>query len=212
MGSLQRQALPSRVKSGELTPQGLSVETASARIAITWDRVEFITLGIIEEPVGDAPLQRSTLRNLVRNAFFGDNQNERQRVRKVRDIMLLDVYVRDQPQPYRFDGTTVNYRSFLGEVTHSSNTNFLRLVGRIVHHSIHSRLDSSVVAFLKGQRDRVKHFGGVYDFELENIQNRERLTTQIPRCDLLIDQDSGEVALARDKAKDKLGAEEEENQ
>ena len=49
------------------------------------------------------------------------------RVRKIRDVYLLDIFVREQPQPFRVDGSTVNYRSFLGsQVSHSSSLNFRR--------------------------------------------------------------------------------------
>lgn len=185
--TLERTALPNRVKSGEFVPQGMSFETGSGRSSVSWPQIELITLGIIEENVGDQPGSKSGLRSMVRKMFFGENQQEQQRVRKIRDVYLLDVFVRDQQQPYRIDGTTVNYRAFLGRVSYASSQNFQRLIGRIVDESVEARLDSSVIAFLGGQRDKIKRYGGVYDFELESSQNRDRLASLMARRDLTVD-------------------------
>jgi hypothetical protein len=188
--AIERSSLPNRVKSGEFTPSGMSLETGSGRAAVDWGAVELITLGVIEEAVGDQPHAKSGLRSMVRKMFFGENQQEQQRIRKIRDVYLLDVFVRDQAQPYRFDGTTVNYRAFLGaDISYASAHNFQRLVTRIVHHSAEARLDSSLVAFLAGQRDKIKRHGGVYDFELESAQNRTRRDSLIPRSEVVVDPD-----------------------
>lgn len=187
--SLERASLPNRVKSGEFTSAGIAIETNAGRATVAWENVELLTLGIIEEPFGSAESQKSGLRSMVRKLFFGENQGEEQRVRKVRDVFLFDMYVRGQAQPYRFDGATVNYRAFLGEVSYASGQNFSRLVTHIARDSCDARLDGSLLAFLHGQREKVRHYGAIYDFELEAAQNRERLHALVPRREVQIEVD-----------------------
>lgn len=187
--SLERTSLPNRVKSGEFTPSGIALETSAGRANVAWESVELLALGIIEEPFGSAESQKSGLRSMVRKLFFGENQGEEQRVRKVRDVFLFDMFVRGQAQPYRFDGATVNYRAFLGDVSYASGQNFSRLVTRIVRDSLEARLDASLLAFLHGQREKIRHYGAIYDFELEAVQNRERLHALVPRREVQIQAD-----------------------
>lgn len=185
--SLERASLPNRVKSGEFTSSGIALETSAGHANVAWENVEMLALGVIEEPFGSAEAQKSGLRSMVRKLFFGENQGQEQRVRKVRDVFLFDMFVRGQAHPYRFDGATVNYRAFLGDVSYASGQNFSRLVTRIVHGSLEARLDASLLAFLLGQREKVRHYGAIYDFELEAAQNRERLHALVPRREVQLD-------------------------
>lgn len=191
--SVERASLPNRVKSGVFTSSGLSLETGAGRGLIEWGRVELLALGIIEEAVGNAEAQKSGLRSMVRKMFFGENQSEQQRVRKTRDVFLLDIFVADQSHPYRVDGATVNYRAFLGEVSYASGQNFHRLVTRIVRDSAEARLDASLLAFLHGQREKIRRYGAVYDFEMESAQNRERLHALVPRREVQLDPERSQA-------------------
>lgn len=183
--SLERAFIPNRVKSGEFTEKGISLETQAGGVFVEWPRVEMLALGIVEEAFGDAQTQKSGVRAMVRKFFFGESQADQQRVRKIRDVYLLDIFVREQPQPFRVDGSTVNYRSFLGsQVSHSSSLNFRRFMTRLVQRSADACLDTSTVAFLNKQRERIRRCGAVYDFELDNAMNRERLHTLSKMSDL----------------------------
>lgn len=179
--SLTRGALPVRVKSGEFSGQTMSLETAGGRVSLRWDQVQFIALGIIEDSVGDQEAARSGLRSMIRKLFFGESTSNQSRARQVRETYLLDVYAAEQPAAYRFDGTNVNYRSFLGDVSYISSQNFQRLTARIVSDAVECRLDASAAAYMTGHREKVRRFPNVYDFELESAQNRERLDEQTPR-------------------------------
>lgn len=183
----ERGSLPTRVKSGEFTADAVVLETSGGRWVIEWNRVELLTLGIIEEPFGNAEAQKSNLRSMVRKLFFGESQSDDRRVRKVRDVFLLDMFVQGQAHPYRFDGATVNYRAFLGDVSYASSQNFARLVMRIVRDSSEARLDASLLAYLYGQREKIRHYGAIYDFELESAQNRERLNGLVPQREVQLD-------------------------
>jgi hypothetical protein len=185
---LSRTSLPVRVKSGEFSEGALNLETANGRCEVSWDQVEFICLGVIEDQVGEGPANRSGLRNMVRKLFFGENNNEQVK-RKTRDTYLLDVYVRGQEPPYRFEAINVNYRSFLGRVSYISAKNFLRLVARLASKSRESYLDASTVALLEATRERIRRYASVNDFELESTLHRERLDTQTKCSSLEIGRD-----------------------
>jgi len=181
-GLAARGGLPTRVKAGEFTPTSLAMETSTGRVVIPWQQVELITLGVIEEGLGEKT-SRSGVRNMVRKLLFGESSQEQQQKPRIRETWLLDVYTVDNPSAYRFDSGMVNYRSFLGQVSYSSAQNFLRLAARLVSSASDSRLDASVMALLSGQRDRIRRYGAVYDYELESAQQRARLAEQKPRGD-----------------------------
>jgi hypothetical protein len=188
------------VKSGEFTAAGISFETQAGGVFVDWARVEMLALGVVEEAFGEAHTQKSGMRAMVRKFFFGESQADQQRLRKIRDVYLLDLFVRAQPQPFRIDAGTVNYRSFLGgHVSHSSSMNFRRLMVKLVPACVEAHLDPSVVAYLNKQRERIRRCGAIYDFELDNAQCRERLST-LPRVRDLLEELEGRGIFAEDAA------------
>ena len=186
--SLARAALPARIKAGRFSPQGMVLETAGGSVEVPWGDVELLCVGVLEESVGSPREARSPMRNMVRQVFFGENRRDEEKIRKVRDVWILDVYVAGQAVPYRFDASSVNYRSFFGEVSYMSHQNFLRLVASVAHECRESRLNGSATALLLRQKERVKHYASIQDFELESSQCRHRLSHQIPRAEIRIEE------------------------
>lgn len=164
------------------------LETANGTMEVSWGDVELLCVGVLEEPVGTPRESRSPMRKMVRQVFFGENAREEEKIRKVRDVWMLDVYVAGQGAPYRFDAASVNYRSFFGQVSYISQQNFQRLVACVARDSHEARLNASAVAFLQAHRERIKRYASVQDFELESSQCRERLGSQIPRLEIRIEE------------------------
>lgn len=178
--------VPFRVKSGEISPQRITLVTSKQSREILWEDIEFIALGIIRDEVAGGKAPQSQVRALVRHYLFGDNQKDTEIKKELRESYYLDIFILNEETPYRIDHTTVNYRGFLRNMTYNSAQNFRRLTGGIVYYSLNAKLDRCLTAYLNREKEKLIKYDGFYDFELECLKMRSKLYTQTSRSDIEI--------------------------
>lgn len=169
--------LPRRVKSGKITETHFQVDIPDLEpMEIPWDQIELMTLGLIEETPTDVSGPKGAMRQMFGKLTGKASENEERKTRQVREVYLLDLYQRNQGQPFRLDSATVNYKSFLGpDMSFVSFQNFFRLATRLARHAGQARFDENLVNFFNRRRDQVRKYPAVYDYELEIPSLRMKL-------------------------------------
>ncbi|MGM9997925.1 MAG: hypothetical protein ACI38Q_00760 [Candidatus Bruticola sp.] len=161
--------LPNRIKSGSFSETMITGETASDIIEIPWDSIEYVALGmIIERSEQDASAYKvqKLVRNFSRMAQGNVHEDDKDKIVTLKPTNFLDIYCSDREEPLRFDSSSINYRSFLKDkLSHVSFQNFFRLVREVCLHCQKAYFTESVKAFLTWNRDRVKMYGTIHDFE-----------------------------------------------
>ncbi len=159
--------LPTRVRDGAFEDDHLVVGGES----IPWSEVTFLALGIIDQMVKDSELKKGPLRQMMQKVVGGEDSNSpKDRARQVREVYLLDVFTERQEKPFRFDSGNVHYKTFLDKVGYVSHHNFFRFCVHLCRHIPHARVTASLAFFLAKRRDKVAHFEGFHDYELETDQ------------------------------------------
>jgi hypothetical protein len=176
--------IPQRIKSGRFTSEYLQIVTASGEIDIPLSSIQYICLGLIEEPILSDDGPKSNMRNAIRKLFFGEKPQDDNHKQALRKLYIVDIYVEGQEAAYRMDSSSINYKTFLGEVSYISQHNFKRLFGMIVDHGKNSRFNRSAVAFHIKKQDRVHTFNSICDFEMDCQHNRARLEREISWNDI----------------------------
>ncbi len=176
--------LPLRVRSMMLKAGSFQVSTSSGEFVIPRDSVVFITFGIIDEEVGFSEARQSGLRKMIRGMVFGEEQVPHAPQKSYRHVHLMDVFVKGEERPFRIDGAHFNYRLILDEVGHNSNENFRNFMASLISLCPNCYFTRSVQGFILRRKEEVKHYNGVYDFEIDSQQARRRMDEQIP-CKLL---------------------------
>ena len=180
--------LPYRVKGGKLEKEYLVLETPAGPKEIPWSSVKLLTLGIIESQLGMGEEHKSFLRSMIRSVVFGDKINEEPKVKSVQRTMLLDIFVEGEELPFRLDSAYINYRAFLGKVSHISAQNFKKLLALLALNSRECRLDHSLVNFLAPRMKIEKSFASLYDYELERENIKKNPGLQVPQCEIEIQE------------------------
>lgn len=184
--------LPKRVKVGKVTEQTLQFFLPDQElIEFPWDQIELMALGLIEEAATDVSGPKGAMRQMFGKLTGKASENEERKTRQVREIYLLDVYIKNHDQPFRMDSATVNYKSFLGaDMSYVSFQNFFRLATRLARHAVNARFDEALVAFFTRRKDGVKKFPAVYDYELELQQSRQKLEHLATHDQLKLDRET----------------------
>lgn len=193
---IEKSPLPLRIKSGSFEKQCFSIETAGEIFEIPWENIELLTLGVVEEDVGNPQGPKSGLRNLIRKVFFGEETSQNALKRAVREVYLIDVFVKELATPFRIESTSVNYRKLLPEAGFVSFLNFLELVKVISRRAVAARVDASCFALMKGRRENVRRYPAIYDFDLESQTARKNLSNQCLRGDLFPDEPNASAECA----------------
>lgn len=169
--------LPRRVKSGKITDQALTFDIPDQEpLEVPWDQVELMALGLIEETPTDVSGPKGAMRQMFGKLTGKASDNEERKMRQVREVYLLDVFVAHHDRPFRMDSATVNYKAFLGaDMSFVSFQNFFRLATRLARNAINAKFDESLVHFFNRRRDQVRKYSAVYDFELELQQIRQKM-------------------------------------
>jgi hypothetical protein len=177
-----------RVRSGCADNDGLVLRTANADECFSWDDVELMCLGIICQ-LKNGKTPESQIRKAVRGLFFGEEDSKEPEEYAV--ISLLDIYLREHQAPFRIDKDSINYKSFLSNPGYTSASNFKPLVKKIAYFAGSARFNSSLVAFLTDEKDRIHKYASIYDFQEDSRKKRENLINLIPRIeiDLQLDED-----------------------
>lgn len=179
-----RGQLPIRVRSAVLKADPIQVSTSRGDFLIPRDSVVFISFGIIDEEVGFSESRQSSLRKMIRSALFGEDQGTETSPKSFRHVHLMDIFVKGEERPFRIDGAHFNYRSVLDEVSHNSADNFRNLMASLIRSCPNCFFTRSAQGFILRRKEEVKHYNGVYDFEIESQQCRRRMDEQIP-CERL---------------------------
>ncbi|MGM9992543.1 MAG: hypothetical protein ACI376_06845 [Candidatus Bruticola sp.] len=161
--------LPNRIKSGSFSETMITGETTGDIIEVPWECIEYVALGmIIERSEQDASAYKvqKLMRNFSRMAQGNVHEDDKDKIVTLKPTNFLDIYCSDREEPLRFDSSSINYRSFFKEkLSHVSFQNFFRLVREVCLHSRKAYFTDSVKAFLTWNRDRVKIYNTVHDFE-----------------------------------------------
>lgn len=165
-----------RVRSAEFTDSHLLVETAAGRRRLPWNRIEFISLGIIDATVGLGDVPRSGMAKTIRKLFSSEGPEEPMvEPKSIRRDFLLDLYLAGHKGSYRIDASHFNYKPILGQVGYISVENFRRMVEIVISHCPGARVDRNLAAFACNRRDDLKPVGAIYDYEQEVWDRRRRL-------------------------------------
>ncbi|MBQ7530034.1 hypothetical protein IJT10_09100 [bacterium] len=176
--------LPIRVRAGSIYEEGLSYESARESGRIKWPEVRYVALGLIKERV-EQNSSNYLMQRVVEGMKKGgaSSGKDEGKIVSYKSTYLLDIYLHDHSELLRFDSSFVNYRSFLKERTaHVSFQNFFRLVHDICIRCKGAEFTASVAPFLLWQRDKVRDYVSIYDYENEvflNISRHEHLTKYV---------------------------------
>ncbi|MFH0801103.1 MAG: hypothetical protein V2A78_01765 [bacterium] len=205
-----RGQLPIRVRSAVLKADSIQVSTSRGDFLIPRDSVVFVSFGIIDEEVGFAESRQSNIRKMIRSALFGEEQDVQASPKSFRHVHLMDIFVRGEEGSFRIDGSHFNYRSVLDEVGHSSADNFRNLMASLIRFFSNCYFTRSAQGFILRKQEEVKHYKGVYDFEIDSQQGRRRMDEQIPCERLRLDsriQLCKEIVEVKDAGEESAGVE-----
>lgn len=158
--------LPRKIRAGEFSPSGLTLETAlDESVALPWSGIFFLFLGRVEtKPVAPEKPSGPKL-NVIRagaamaggpigTAIYDLSAKKQRPVGVPADsFFLLDVYPAAENRPFRFDSIGTNFKKFLKEEAgYSSDANFAAFVRKLAPHAADA-LDESAAQFVeKGKR------------------------------------------------------------
>lgn len=176
--------IPIRIKSGRIENDQMVIHTSKTTKKISWEDIELLSLGIVhvEKGTGEAP--KSGIRIRLRQILLGDPDRQMDKKKEWRNTYLLDIYVKGEQTPYRIDHSSINYRSILKNPGYVSSSNFRKLVIKIAYHSNNARLDPCMIAYIAQEKNKLKFYNTVYDFELESQVYRKHIHKLIPRVEV----------------------------
>jgi hypothetical protein len=175
--------IPVRVRAGKAEKDQLTLQTYNGDEVIKWEDIELMCLGVIR-CVKNEKIPESQIRKMVKGIFFGEESSHEPEEYTV--SQLLDIYVRDQQAPYRIDKDNINYKSFLVSPSYVSALNFEPLVKRLVFFARSTRINSSLSAFLIGDKDKIFKYKSIYEFQEDSEKNRKDLESLKSRADVEI--------------------------
>jgi len=185
--------LPRRIRSAILKEKGLLAITSQGEIMIPWESVVFVFFGIVNEEVGFSEINKSGIRKMLRKVFLGEEHDQQQPQKTFRQVHLMDIFVKGEERGYRIHGSHFNYPSVLDNVEYISENNFRRLMAGILKYCSCCFFNRSAQSFLLRDKDNVKFYASVYDFELECLQSRRRMDDQLPWEKLKLDEKIGDL-------------------
>lgn len=179
--------LPNRIRDGSFEEEFL----VAAGQEVPWSSVQVVALGVIDQMVRDSELKKGPLRKMVKKVTGGEESDSaKDRAKTVREVYLLDVFTDVQEQPFRFEGGSINYKSFLDKVGYVSHHNFFRFCVHFARRVTHAKCTTSLEAFVAKRRDRVAHYNDYHDFELELVQQIRLDRDLIPIEEIDLSRDS----------------------
>ena len=184
--------LPTRIKSGQITEEKLIAETANDVITVPWQDVEHVALGMIIERVTQeaaAYKVQKLIQSATKLAGNNDPNGEQGKIISYKTTNFLDLYCAGHDETLRFDSSSINYRGFLQKKFSAvSFQNFFRLVREICMHSKSARFSQSIKYFLLWQRDKIKTYEALHDFENDTFLSFTRNTHMVNYEDLNFDR------------------------
>lgn len=181
--------LPARAREGSFTEEHLILGGAE----IPWGDVHHVSLGIVDQTVRDAQAAGGMMRKVVGKVMGKEDESKggsHQKGKQVREVYLLDLYCEGYAQPFRLDSGSINYRMFLDEVGYVSMHNFFRFTVRLCRQLGAALFDESLVAFLARRRESVRHYGALYDFELDVAASMDREEAWTAQTEVDLTRDS----------------------
>lgn len=179
--------LPMRVRDGSFEDDHF----LAGGEPVPYQSVKYLALGVIDQMVKDSELKKGPLQKMVKKVTGGDDgDSAKERARQTREIYILDVFTELQEQPYRFEGGSVNYKSFLDKVTYVSHHNFYRFCVHFARRVPQALVTASLSAFVAKRREKVAHFDDFHDFELEVAQQIRFERDLLPMSDVDLSRDS----------------------
>lgn len=179
--------LPMRVRDGSFQDDHFLASGEK----VLYSAVKCLALGVIDQMVKDSELKKGALQKMVKKVTGGDDSDSaKERAKQTRQIYILDVFTDLQEQPYRFEGGSVNYKSFLDKVTYVSHHNFYRFCVHFARRVPHAKTTSSLLAFVAKRREKVSHYDDFHDFELEIAQQIRFDRDLLPVSELDLSRDS----------------------
>lgn len=180
--------LPLRIKSGHFTEEALVGETPQGTVEIPWSEVEYVALGMIverSEQEAEAYKVQRLVKGISRMATGGSPSDDKDKIVSYKPTNYLDLYCRGREAPLRFDSLSVNYRGFLGpNLSHVSFQNFFRLVREVCRRCSQAQFLQGIKPFLAWDRDHMRKYQAVHDFENETFLAITRRQKLIPWSEL----------------------------
>ncbi|MBI2251973.1 MAG: hypothetical protein HYU63_04385 [Armatimonadetes bacterium] len=176
--------LPLKIKRGEIKEDCLILETKEKKMEIPWEEIKLLQLGILEEELPSPQKPNYGIQKIIRKIFFGESEKD-YLIKSHRKIYLLNFFIKDEI--LQLDSSNVDYRSFLKEAEYISLNNFKKLIQGFLKFLKNTYLDPSLLAFLKNNKEDIKSYKNIYDFELEGNYLLKDLSKLILAGDFLKD-------------------------
>lgn len=165
-----------RIKTGKISPEGLTINTPRGEKNILWTDIELIRLGVISEEAPSVKLHVSGVRKLIQKTLFGKGPDREENIKDIRISHILDIFLKEKNEIIRFDSSYINYKSFLEAVGHVSLRNFKNLLQKISSFAPKHIQDKCFCAFLENKKDLITYYKSLNDFELESFRLKNKQT------------------------------------
>jgi len=162
--------IPKKVKQGEFLEHGLRLETTlQEAFEITWGDIVFLFLGKVEETHKAVQPEKPGI-NVIRTSaalaagpigtaaydLVAGKKKKEPQASHGNSYLLLDLYATDRREPFRFDSTGTNYRTFLGEEAgYAGETNLLTFIRKL---ATKIQLDSTLLHLLEKGKSAIPPF------------------------------------------------------
>ena len=175
--------VPFRIKAGSIDNDYMIVDFADNSHKILFADIDYICAGIIKDRTMSSSPPKTGVGNMIKSLFSADKDKEEEQP-VIKTSYLLDIYVRDNPVPYRINGSFVNYKSFLEKVSYASLENFKILIKKISEKSSFAVFNATAGCFLKGKPIK-KFYRSELEFLVESSEKRKALEGELSYSDVI---------------------------
>ncbi|MFH1454406.1 MAG: hypothetical protein ABIH00_10595 [Armatimonadota bacterium] len=167
-----------RVKTGKFTDKALIIylgkETPEEYI-IPWTDIELVSLGVLHEKPPSASSEMSPLRKKVREVLFKESKQEQRIQPDIRKHYIIDIFIKDTKNIYRFDSAYINYRAFLDQIEYVTLNNFKKFLIKLNKHLKNVNVTPDMEYFINNQMHKIFICESIFDFEIYNTQYLKKL-------------------------------------
>lgn len=142
--------VPVKVWGGEISPNGLVLETKISQEKIPWQDVEILCTGRIKDSMDTgSPKPSAGLKGRFQK--MSRSEHPSQNVKTVQSGCLLAyMFIRGYNAPFRFDSVGTNFKKFLGpDAGYSGEINFINFINKVAENAVEAQVDDSTMQMLE---------------------------------------------------------------
>jgi hypothetical protein len=163
--------VPFKVKSCRMEDNRLILKLSDSVIEIPREKISFCCYGVIEEDVNKIDNPRSPIRKMIVGTLTGDDSKKDATYRYSKILYLMDLYIDEYKNIYRFDSSAVNYKDSLEKVELVSLKNFYELMKNIYEfiQNTQCRFNENIINYFQNKKYMIHKQKSINDFELETL-------------------------------------------